>query len=153
MKKVTIYTDGSCIGNPGPGGFGTILRYKEHEKVLTGSYKFTTNNRMELLAVITGLEALKEICDVTVYTDSQYVVNSLQKGWARGWQDKGWRKGGKDVPNTDLWKRVLELCDKHKVTLKWVRGHNGNTDNERCDQLSNTAAVSYDQIEDIGYKL
>ena len=148
MKKVIIYTDGSCIGNPGPGGFGTILRYKEHEKVITGSYEFTTNNRMELLAVITGLEALKEVCDVTVHTDSQYVVNSLQKGWARGW-----RKGGKDVPNTDLWKRLLELCDKHEITLQWIRGHNGNTDNERCDQLSNTAASSYDQIEDDGYKL
>lgn len=137
MKTVTIYTDGACSGNPGPGGWGAILRYGEHEKELSGGEPQTTNNRMELLGVISALELLKESCRVELYSDSQYVVNGLSKGWAKGWRSRGWVKSDKTPAlNPDLWARLLDLCDIHTVTCHWVRGHADNDYNNRCDALA-----------------
>ena len=142
MKTVTIYTDGACSGNPGPGGWGAILRYKDTEKELSGGAADTTNNRMELTAVIEGLSALKEPCDVTLTSDSKYVLDAIEKGWARSWKRNGWRKADKKPAlNADLWDRLLTLLDIHTVRLVWVRGHQGHPENERCDQL----AVGYYQ--------
>jgi ribonuclease HI len=141
QKKVTIFTDGGCIGNPGPGGYGVVLLYEEHRRELSGGCQNTTNNRMELLAVIRGLEALKEPCDVLLFSDSQYVVNGVMKGWARRWRQNGWRRNKVEfAENPDLWDQLLQLCDKHCVQLEWVRGHTGNSENERCDQLASAAA-------------
>lgn len=137
MKTVTIYTDGSCLGNPGPGGWGAILMYDSHKKEISGGEANTTNNRMELLGVITALETLKEPCKVELYSDSKYVVDSLQKGWAKSWRARGWRKADKKPAlNPDLWERLLKLCDYHSVTLHWVKGHAENEFNNRCDQLA-----------------
>lgn len=145
---IHIYTDGASRGNPGPGGFGVVLMYKDKYKELSEGYKNTTNNRMELMAVIRGLEAIKEEgWEVQVYSDSQYVVNAVKKGWLWGWQKKGF----KDKKNPDLWKRFIELYNKHKVHLNWVRGHAGDTHNERCDTLAVQAAESRDLKEDTGY--
>ena len=136
MKRVLLYTDGACSGNPGPGGWGAILRYGSHEKELCGGENPTTNNRMELTAVIEGLSALNEPCSVELYSDSTYVVDSVSKGWVYAWRAKNWLKGGKPVPNADLWQRLLPLLEKHKVDLRWVRGHTGHPENERCDKLA-----------------
>jgi ribonuclease HI len=141
MKKITIYSDGACSGNPGPGGFGVILEFNDTKKELSGGFRNTTNNRMELLGVITGLEALKEPCEVTAVTDSQYVVNGIEKGWAAKWKANGWMRNSKDAAlNADLWDRLLTLTKVHKVTFRWIRGHNGHTQNERCDRLAVAAA-------------
>jgi ribonuclease HI len=141
MKKITLYCDGACSGNPGPGGFGVILAYGDHAKELSAGFADTTNNRMELRGVITGLEQLKEPCEITVVTDSQYVVNGIEKGWARSWKANGWRKKDKQKAlNTDLWQQLLDLCAKHTVKFQWIRGHNGHVQNERCDQLAVAAA-------------
>ena len=141
MKKVTLYTDGACSGNPGPGGYGVVLLCDKHRWELSGGYRRTTNNRMELMAVIKGLEALKENCSVTLYSDSKYVLDALSKGWARRWRANGWRlrKRGKPAVSPDLWGRLLDLCDGHEMTYNWVKGHAGNVENERCDRLSNAA--------------
>jgi ribonuclease HI len=140
-KKVTIYTDGGCVGNPGPGGYGVVLLYGEHRREISGGYQHTTNNRMELLAAINGLVALKEPCEVLLFSDSQYVVNGIMKGWARRWQQNGWRRNKREfAENRDLWERLLELCDKHRARFEWVRGHAGNPENERCDQLAAAAS-------------
>ncbi len=137
MKQVQLFTDGACSGNPGPGGWGAILRFNGHEKELCGGEKNTTNNRMELMAVIEGLSALKEPCAVTLCSDSRYVVDGIEKGWARGWKRNGWRKADKKPAlNADLWDRLLTLLDIHEVTLVWVRGHQGHPENERCDRLA-----------------
>ena len=137
IKKVEIFTDGACSGNPGPGGYGVILRFGEHTKELSGGEHETTNNRMELTGVITGLSALKEPCEVTLTTDSKYVVDSITKGWVYGWQKKGWIKSHKKPAlNVDLWKQLLPLLEKHKVNFVWVKGHAGHPENERCDQLA-----------------
>ena len=137
MKIVTIYTDGACSGNPGPGGWGAILMYGRHKKELSGGENPTTNNRMELSAVIAALEQLKEPCQVELYSDSTYVVNALEKGWAASWQKNGWRKADKKPAlNPDLWERLLELCDTHTVTCHWVKGHAENEFNNRCDQMA-----------------
>ena len=136
MKEVTIYTDGACSGNPGPGGYGVILMYGDRKKELSGGEAMTTNNRMELMGVITGLEALKEPCRVTLYTDSSYVVNAVNQGWLYGWKKKNWKKKGGDVKNPDLWQRVLELIGRHDVTFVWVKGHAENEYNNRCDALA-----------------
>ena len=137
MKHVEIFTDGACSGNPGPGGWGTVLRFGEHEKELSGAEASTTNNRMEMTAVIQGLAALKEPCEVTLTTDSQYVVNSITKGWVYGWKKRGWVKSDKTPAlNVDLWEQMLPLLEKHKVTFVWVRGHAGHPENERCDRLA-----------------
>lgn len=143
MKHVDIYTDGACRGNPGKGGWGAILVYEKREKELFGGEKETTNNRMELSAVISALSALKEPCEVTLTTDSQYVVNAIEKGWLDSWQQKGWKKSDKSpVLNVDLWKELVSLLQKHKVGFVWVRGHNGHPYNERCDKLATDYADS-----------
>lgn len=140
-KDVTIYSDGGSLGNPGPGGYGAVLIYGGHRKELSGGYRLTTNNRMELLGAIAGLEALKEPCTVTLYTDSQYVVNGISKGWARRWRKNGWMRNKEEKAlNTDLWERLLALCEYHDTRFVWVRGHAGNEENERCDALSKAAA-------------
>ncbi|GAB6180122.1 hypothetical protein JCM14036_14410 [Desulfotomaculum defluvii] len=141
LKEITIYTDGACSGNPGPGGYGVVMLYKGHRKELSAGYRNTTNNRMEMLAVIVGLETLKEKCTVTLYTDSQYVVNAIEKGWAKKWRANGWMRNKKEPAlNADLWERMLKLCEFHQVKFIWVRGHAGNPENERCDQLAVEAA-------------
>ena len=137
MKTVTLYTDGACSGNPGPGGWGAILSYNGVEKELSGGESATTNNRMELLAVISGLEALKEPCRVELYSDSKYVIDGLSKGWAASWRKNGWRKADKrPALNPDLWERLLNLTEKHELSYHWVKGHADNPYNNRCDQLA-----------------
>jgi len=137
MKKVTIYTDGACSGNPGPGGWGAILMYGGHTKELSGGAAETTNNRMELTAVIQALELLKEPCIVELYSDSKYVIDALEKGWAKSWKARGWVKGDKKPAlNPDLWERLLALCQRHQMNCHWVKGHASNSYNNRCDELA-----------------
>lgn len=137
MKEVIIYTDGACSGNPGPGGWGTILDYKGRQKELSGGERQTTNNRMELTAVIEGLKALREKCIVTVITDSKYVSDGINLGWARSWKASNWRKKDKKPAlNPELWDELLSLIDNHVVTVKWIKGHAGHPENERCDKLA-----------------
>lgn len=151
MKQVTLYTDGACSGNPGPGGYGAILTYGKHSKQLSGGFRNTTNNRMEILAVIKGLELLKEPCAVTVVTDSQYVANAMNKGWARKWRSNGWKRANKEKAlNVDLWEKLLGLAEKHRVSFQWVRGHNGHPMNERCDTLAVSASRRPDLPRDNG---
>lgn len=148
MAVVEIYTDGASRGNPGPGGYGTILRFGGHEKEISGGYRRTTNNRMELMAVIKGLEALtRDGLDVVVTSDSKYVVDSVEKGWLYGWVKKGF----KDKKNPDLWMRLLPLLKKHRVKFKWIKGHNDHPLNERCDQLAVAAAEMPGLPVDVGY--
>ncbi len=136
-KTVTVYTDGACSGNPGPGGWGAILRYGPHEKVISGGEAETTNNRMELTAAIRALEALTEPCAVELYTDSRYLVDALEKGWVYNWKRNGWRKPDKKPAlNVDLWEQLLALLESHEVRLHWVRGHADNAFNNRCDKLA-----------------
>ena len=144
MKTVEIYTDGACSGNPGPGGWGAVLRYQGKEKELSGGEAMTTNNRMELTAVIRALEALKEPCVVELWSDSKYVIDALEKGWAKGWRKKGWIKSDKKPAlNPDLWERLLDLTEKHKMRCHWVKGHADNAYNNRCDALAVAARESY----------
>ncbi len=144
MKEVTIYTDGACSGNPGPGGWGAILKYGGVQKELSGGEAMTTNNRMELTGAITALEALKEPCAVDIYSDSKYVIDGLDKGWAKGWKARGWIKADKKPAlNPDLWDRLLKLYDYHKVTLHWVKGHADNAYNNRCDELAVAESKKY----------
>jgi len=144
MKHVDIYTDGACKGNPGAGGYAAILVYKGIEKEVHGGEKLTTNNRMELLAAIKGLELLKEPCDVTLYSDSKYLVDAINKGWVKSWVEKGWKlSNGKPAQNIDLWERLLEQIKKHKVTFEWVKGHDGHKYNERCDLLAVSEAEKH----------
>ena len=144
MKTVTIYTDGACSGNPGPGGWGAILRYKGNEKELSGGAADTTNNRMEITAVLQALTALKEPCNVTLYSDSQYVCNALKLGWAKKWKANNWMRNKKEPAlNPDLWEKLLEQYDRHNVTVVWVKGHAGHPENERCDRLAVEQAKKY----------
>jgi ribonuclease HI len=136
MKNVTIYTDGACSGNPGPGGWGAILMYGGREKEISGGETSTTNNRMELISVISALKALKEPCKVNLYTDSQYVSNAINLGWLESWQKKGWKRKGGEVKNPDLWTALVPLLDKHDVTFTWVKGHADNEYNNRCDEIA-----------------
>ncbi len=136
MKSVTIYTDGACSGNPGPGGWGAILKYGDIEREISGGEKETTNNRMELLAVIKALEALKEPCKAALYTDSQYIVNAINKGWLKGWKVKGWKRKDGELKNPDLWQRLDKLISVHEVSFNWVKGHSDNEFNNRCDALA-----------------
>ena len=153
IPEVEIYTDGGCINNPGPGGFGVILLYGNHRKELSGGYRHTTNNRMEILAAIKGLEALKKRCRVTVYSDSQYLVNAVEKGWARRWKSNGWRRTRKEkAVNPDLWEQLLHQCDRHEVRFQWVRGHAGTEENERADQMAKEAATGRIQAIDEFYE-
>ena len=148
MKKVKIYTDGACSGNPGPGGWGTILEYAGHEKELSGGEAMTTNNRMELTAVIEGLKALKERCSVTVTTDSKYVADGINLGWARKWKANGWKRPDKNPAlNPELWDELLSLIEKHEVTIVWIKGHAGHPYNERCDKLAVTESMKFKETE------
>ena len=144
MKKISIYTDGACSGNPGPGGSGPILKYKDTHKELCGGQADTTNNRMELMGVICALECLKEPCDIDLYSDSKYVMDGLSKGWAKSWRARGWVKSDKKPAlNSDLWARLLELCEGHTFHYHWIKGHAGHPENERCDALAVQAAARY----------
>lgn len=156
--NVTIYTDGSARGNPGPGGYGAVLRYtapsgREHVLELSRGYERTTNNRMELMAVIAALEVLNRPCSVELHSDSQYVVNAFNKHWIEGWIKRGWKTAGKKpVKNPDLWKRLLKAKESHDVRFIWVKGHAGNTFNERCDQLATSAADNGPLYQDTGFR-
>jgi ribonuclease HI len=153
LKNVTIYTDGGCLGNPGPGGYGVVLLYGARRKELSCGYRLTTNNRMEIMAAIAGLRALKGRCAATIYTDSQYLANAVMKGWARRWQTNGWKRNKSDKAlNPDLWQELLELCDKHFVTFTWIKAHAGTPENERCDALSREAAGRPDLSPDSVYE-
>ena len=144
MKTVTLYTDGACSGNPGPGGWGAILEYKGVEKEFSGGEDQTTNNRMELTAVIEGLKKLKEPCVVELYSDSKYVIDGLEKGWAKSWQSRGWKKADKKPAlNPDLWEQLLALTDIHTMHYHWVKGHADNPKNNRCDQLAVAQSQQY----------
>ena len=144
MKRVQVFTDGACSGNPGPGGWGAVLRYNGVEKELSGGERETTNNRMELCAVIFALEALKEPCEVELYSDSQYVCNALKLGWAKKWRSQGWMRNKKEkAQNPDLWERLLNLCDRHQLEINWVKGHAGHPENERCDRLAVAQAKKF----------
>jgi len=143
VKEVAIYTDGACSGNPGPGGYGAIIIFNHHKKELTGGEKHTTNNRMEMMGAIVALEALKKPCKVTLYSDSRYVVDAIEKGWVTKWQANGWRKSKRGPAlNVDLWLRMLAVLEKHDVTFLWIKGHAGHSENERCDTLARTAIAS-----------
>lgn len=147
-QPITIYTDGACSGNPGPGGFGVIMRCGSFEKEITQGFARTTNNRMELLAVITGLEAIKwENAEVTVWSDSSYVVDAVEKGWVFGWEKKGFARKA----NPDLWMRFLSVYRRHRVRFQWIRGHNGHPENERCDAMAVASASSGKLLEDTGF--
>lgn len=144
MKKVDIYTDGACKGNPGPGGYGAVLVYGTKEKEFSGGEANTTNNRMELLGAIVALSALKEPCEVTLTSDSKYLVDAVTKRWVYSWRDKGWKKSdGKQALNIDLWERLLALLEIHKVTFNWIKGHAGHPYNERCDALAVSEAEKF----------
>ena len=153
LPKVVIYTDGSALGNPGPGGYGAILMMGHHRKELSGGFRFTTNNRMEILGAIKGLETLTERCQVELYSDSQYVINAITKGWARKWRAMGWMRNKTDkAMNSDLWERLLALVGEHEVNFHWVRGHTGVEENERADRLAVDAAQSQVLQVDEGYE-
>ena len=152
-KKVSIYTDGGCLGNPGPGGYGVVLRFGPHEKKLSAGYRLTTNNRMEIMAAIAGLEALKDPCEVTLYSDSKYLVDAMTKGWVTRWKANGWKRNKTDrAVNVDLWERLLAVCARHDVAFRWVKGHAGHPENEACDALANKAAACKDLPIDEGYE-
>lgn len=152
MKNVQAFTDGSCLGNPGPGGWAAVLRCNGAERELSGGFAPTTNNRMEILAVIEALLTLKEPCSVDMHTDSQYVCNAVEKKWLAGWRKNGWKTSDKKpVKNRDLWERLLPLLETHKVRFHWVRGHSGHPENERCDVLARTQASRRGLPPDIGY--
>ena len=144
MKQIEIFTDGACSGNPGPGGWGAVLRSKQHEKELSGGEAQTTNNRMELTALIAALEQLKEPCEITLCSDSKYVIDGLQKGWAKGWRARGWKKADKSPAlNADLWEKLLCLAEGHVIHYKWIKGHAGHPENERCDRLAVAQSKRY----------
>lgn len=149
MKKVEIFTDGACSGNPGPGGWGAILRYGKNVKELSGGDAQTTNNRMELTAVISALSALKEPCEVVLTSDSKYIIDAVTKGWAVSWRSRGWRRGKNEKAlNPDLWEQLLLLLEKHKVEFVWVKGHAGHPENERCDELAVIQSKKYSATAD-----
>ena len=144
MKKVTIYTDGACSGNPGPGGWGAVLIYGGHRLEMSGGERQTTNNRMELVAAIEAMSRLNQPCEVELWSDSRYLVDGLEKGWAKNWRSRGWKKkDGSPALNPELWERLLELCEKHTVTLHWVKGHAENRENNRCDEMAVAESRKY----------
>jgi len=153
MKHVQIYTDGSCLGNPGKGGYGAVLIFGEYRKEISGGYVLTTNNRMELMACIKALEALKYPCGVTITSDSKYVVDGISKGWAKKWKKNNWKRSNKSqAENIDLWEKLLNLSGQHVTNFVWVKGHDGHNENERCDELAKEAAENEKLEEDTGYK-
>ena len=143
MKKVMIYTDGACSGNPGPGGWGAILMYGSSKKEISGGEAVTTNNRMELISVISALEALREPCEVDLYTDSQYVANAINMGWLISWQQRDWKRKSGAVKNLDLWKRLIPFLEMHNVVFHWIKGHSENEHNNRCDELAVAESRKY----------
>lgn len=152
-STVTIYSDGACLGNPGRGGYGTVMLFGEHRKELSQGYRSTTNNRMELLGAIVGLEALSRPCTVDLWSDSTYVVHAMTKGWIQGWQKRGWKTSSKQpVKNKDLWLRLLDAVGDHEVRWHWVKGHSGDPLNERCDELAVAAANGGDLLADEGFQ-
>ena len=152
LKQISLFTDGSCLGNPGPGGYGAILVYKQHQKELSQGYRLTTNNRMELMAAIAGLQSLREPCRVRLTTDSQYVKQGITQ-WIQNWKRRGWLTASKEpVKNVDLWKLLDTEVQRHQVDWHWVKGHSGHDENERCDILARDAAMSHDLLEDTGYQ-
>lgn len=152
LKQISLFTDGSCLGNPGPGGYGAILIYKQHQKELSQGYRLTTNNRMELMAAIAGLQSLQEPCMVRLTTDSQYVKQGITQ-WIQNWKRRGWLTASKEpVKNVDLWKLLDTEVQRHQVDWHWVKGHSGHDENERCDILARDAAMSHDLLEDTGYQ-
>lgn len=156
MKKVIIHTDGACLGNPGPGGWAAILRLAdtEHAKEISGGYRLTTNNRMEIMAALEGLGALNQPCEVELYTDSRYLRDAVEKGWLANWQKLNFaRKGNKPVMNSDLWRALLPLLKRHKTRLIWLRGHAGHPENERCDELARACAKMPDLPADSAYEM
>ncbi|MBE7037456.1 MAG: ribonuclease HI [Ruminococcaceae bacterium] len=154
LKKVQIYTDGACSGNPGKGGYGVILNFNGITKEISEGFINTTNNRMEILAAIKGLEALKEKCSVTLYSDSKYLVDSINLGWVKKWKNNNWKKSGKEkAKNIDLFSRLLELLDIHEVEFVWVKGHAGHIENERCDDLATSAILKDNLLVDEGFTL
>lgn len=153
LPDVSIYTDGACVGNPGTGGYGVVLIFGNHRKELSAGYKKTTNNRMEMMGVIAGLQALKTKCKVKIYSDSKYVVETIQKGWIKNWKENAWRnRKGEKILNSDLWEKILQLTQVHDVEFIWVKGHDGIRENERCDKLAETAALQVSLLEDEGYE-
>jgi ribonuclease HI len=151
-RHVTIYTDGACIGNPGPGGYAAILFYRGHRREVSGGYRRTTNNRMEIMAAIAGLSALTEKCRVKLYSDSEYLVNAMSRRWAERWRANGWRRNKREKAlNADLWERLLHLCEYHDVHFDWVKGHAGTEENVRCDELAVQAAQQPNLPVDDGY--
>ncbi len=153
QDHVTIYTDGACLGNPGPGGYGVVLLHGNHRKELSGGFRLTTNNRMEMMAAIVGLSALKKRCVVKLYSDSQYLVHSMKEGWAERWRKNGWKRNKKeDALNRDLWEKLLDLCAQQEVQFSWIRGHSGDPENERCDWLSVQAAKQNNLPPDAEYE-
>jgi len=152
MDNVIMFTDGGCLGNPGKGGYGTILVFENDCVELSAGYRHTTNNRMELVSCIVGLEALDREYAVTVYSDSKYLVDSVSRGWATNWKENGWRRSNRSrAENIDLWDHLLSLIQKHRIKFVWVKGHNGHPENERCDQLATAAAHGSNLLEDVGY--
>ena len=154
MKKLDIYTDGACSNNPGPGGYGAVILFNEHRKEISGGYELTTNNRMEMIAVIKALESLNEKCEVELYSDSKYVIESIEKGWVFNWEKKNWTRSKKEpVMNVDLWKEIIILIKIHSVKFIWVKGHNNNIENERCDFLAREFIKNGKLIKDEKYIL
>lgn len=152
LKQVIIYTDGACTGNPGAGGYGAVLIYNQHRKEISGGYRLTTNNRMEMMAAIAALESLKHQCAVTLHTDSKYLVDAVELGWAKKWQANGWKRNKKETAkNPDLWQQLLDLCQYHQVKFVWVKGHAGIIENELCDRLAVAAAKQPNLPPDLGY--
>ena len=152
LKEVTIYTDGACTGNPGAGGYGAVIIYKENRKEISGGFRLTTNNRMEMMAAIAALQTLKMKCTVTLHSDSKYIVDAVTKGWAKRWQANNWKRNKKEkAKNPDLWQKLLDLCNQHQVDFVWVKGHAGIPENERCDTLAVAAAHQPDLPNDYGY--
>ena len=152
-KEIVIYTDGACTGNPGAGGYGAVLIYNGHRKEISGGYKLTTNNRMEMMAAIAALQSLKEKCTVKLHSDSKYLVDAVTKGWAKKWQANGWKRNKKEnAKNPDLWQTMLDLCQQHQVEFIWVKGHAGIPENEQCDRLAVAAAKGLNLPPDEGYE-
>ena len=154
MKEIIIYTDGACSGNPGPGGYGCVLRYNKHRKELSGGFCETTNNRMEIIGALKGLESLKHPCLVKLYSDSKYLVNAIEKGWAKRWKANNWMRTKSDkAKNPDLWEKLLNLCAIHQIEFIWVKGHAANEENNRCDELAVEACSGKNLSVDVGYKV
>jgi len=152
VKQVVIYTDGACKGNPGPGAFAAVLLHGNHRKEVSQGYRMTTNNRMELMAAINALELLQQPCRVELHSDSKYLVQAITQNWLQGWIGRGWKTADKQpVKNQDLWRRLMSTMEPHQIQWHWVKGHAGNKENERCDQLANEAVVAEDLLEDEGF--